>query len=120
MVFSEPKPQRWEIRFTGSRDSIAAEIAPCFVADIENEGVRTDTVVLACTHPLLLDRLVALAPWPVDWLDPAPAIVRRVADLLGPRRGDDEHAGAEMIFASGRRHAVADALLPLLGGRVPA
>jgi glutamate racemase len=100
MVSSEPKPQRWEIRFTGSRDSIAAEIAPCFVADIENEGVRTDTVVLACTHPLLLDRLVALAPWPVDWFDPAPAIARRVA--------------------SGRRHAVTDALLPLFGRRVPA
>src|ERR1700709_116180 len=43
--------------------AIAAEIAPCFV---ENEGcnpVRTDTVVMACTHyPLLRDRLVRLAP----------------------------------------------------------
>jgi glutamate racemase len=62
---------------------IKAEIAPCF---IDNEGRRTDTVVLACTHyPLLIDRFRANAPWPVDWLDPAPAIARRVADLLRER-----------------------------------
>ncbi len=43
--------------------AIAAEIAPCFVA---REALRTDTIVLACTHyPLLLDRLERLAPWPV-------------------------------------------------------
>jgi len=71
----------------GDRE-IAGEIAPCFVGEGE---ARTDTVVLACTHyPLLMDRLVKLAPWPVDWIDPAPAIARRVVDLLGPpgRRGD--------------------------------
>ena len=65
--------------------AIAAELAPCFVAD----GARTDTVVLACTHyPLLVERLRRLAPWPVNFLDPAPAIARRVVELLGdaPRR----------------------------------
>jgi glutamate racemase len=104
-----------------SDDNILAEIAPCFVEDAEDSSVRTDTVVLACTHfPLLLDRLVALAPWPVDWIDPAPAIARRVADLLGPGRGDADHAGAEMMFTSGRRHAPTEALLPFFGGRVPA
>ena len=62
--------------------SILCEIAPCFV---DADGRRTDVVVLACTHyPLLLERLEALQLWPVDWLDPAPAIARRVADLLGP------------------------------------
>src|SRR3954452_15470284 len=36
---------------------IAAEIAPCFVADAGDHSIRTDTVVLACTHyPLLMDR----------------------------------------------------------------
>lgn len=59
---------------------ILAEIAPCF---IEEGGARTDVVVLACTHyPLLLERLEALAPWPVAWLDPAPAIARRTANVL--------------------------------------
>jgi glutamate racemase len=77
--------------------------------------------VLACTHfPLLIDRLVALAPWPVDWIDPAPAIARRVADLLGPRSGGADDAGAEMIFTSGRRHGLTEALVPFFGGRVPA
>jgi glutamate racemase len=42
-------------------------------------------VVLACTHyPLLLNRLKSLAPWPVNFVDPAPAIGRRVLELLGP------------------------------------
>jgi len=62
--------------------AIAAEIAPCFVAE---EARRTDTVVLACTHyPLLLERFERLAPWPVAWVDPAPAIARRVTQLIGP------------------------------------
>jgi glutamate racemase len=100
---------------------IAAEIAPCFVADAGEKSIRTDTVVLACTHyPLLMDRLLALAPWTVDWIDPAPAIARRVADLLGPVRSDADDAGAEMIFTSGRRHALTEALVPFFGGRVPA
>src|SRR5882672_7821385 len=72
---------------------ILAEIAPCFVGDSESDPARTDTVVLACTHyPLLMDRLVKLAPWPVDWIDPAPAIARRVADLLKPPCGEADHA----------------------------
>jgi glutamate racemase len=100
---------------------ILAEIAPCFVEDAGEKSIRTDTVVLACTHyPLLMDRLVRLAPWPVDWIDPAPAIARRVADLLGPASRDADDAGAEMIFTSGRRHALTEALVPFFGGRVPA
>jgi glutamate racemase len=104
-----------------SDEEIAAEIAPCFVEDAGGNPVRTDTVVLACTHyPLLMDRLVALAPWPVDWIDPAPAIARRVANLLGPGSGDAGRADAEMIFTSGRTHVLTEALLPFFGGRVPA
>jgi glutamate racemase len=100
---------------------VSAELGPCFVADGEGTLVRTDTIVLACTHyPLLMDRLVRLAPWPVDWIDPAPAIARRVADLLGLAQGEAVHAGAEMIFTSGRPHALNRALTPFFGGRVPA
>ena len=80
--------------------AIAAEIAPCF---IEKDGRRTDTVVLACTHfPLLLDRLRKLSPWPVDWLDPAPAIARRVVDLLGPPQRRNQPAPARFTFTSGK------------------
>jgi glutamate racemase len=64
-------------------DALKAETAGCF---INVDGRRTDTIVLACTHyPLLLDRFRAVAPWNVDWLDPAPAIARRVAELLRER-----------------------------------
>jgi glutamate racemase len=78
---------------------IAAEIAPCFVDD----GKRTDTVVLACTHyPLLLERLQRLAPWPVRFVDPAPAIARRVAELLGPVDVPVQRGTARAIFTSGR------------------
>ena len=101
-----------------SDNDIAAELAPCFVDDGE---ARTDTVVLACTHyPLLLDRLVRLAPWPVDWIDPAPAIARRVSDLLGVPGDKSNKAGAEMIFTSKRPHTLSRALMPFFGGRVPA
>jgi glutamate racemase len=79
--------------------AIAAELAPCYV---DEGGRRTDTVVLACTHfPLLLDRLEGLAPWPVTFIDPAPAIARRVLDLLGPAAGGIA-AAARISFTSGR------------------
>jgi glutamate racemase len=98
---------------------ILAELMPCFVGD--SGSTRTDTVVLACTHyPLLMDRLVRLAPWPVDWIDPAPAIARRVSDLLRPAGGEADRAGAEMIFTSRRPHTLSRALMPFFGGRVPA
>ena len=97
---------------------ILAELKPCFVGDQKDAGARTDTVVLACTHyPLLLDRLKQLAPWPVDWIDPAPAIARRVSDLLGPR-ADIVQTGAEMIFTSRRPHGLRSTLMPFFGGRV--
>ncbi|MGL4242322.1 MAG: glutamate racemase [Beijerinckiaceae bacterium] len=60
---------------------VLSEIAPCFR---EKDGRRTDTVALACTHyPLLLDVYRRVAPWEVAWIDPAPAIARRVQSLLG-------------------------------------
>ena len=68
-------------------DAIRAEIAPCFV---EDGAERTDTIVLACTHyPLLLEQFERLAPWPVRWIDPAPAIARRVVELVGPATEGD-------------------------------
>ena len=104
-----------------SDDAIAAELAPCFVGDAHDAAARTDTIVLACTHyPLLLDRLVELAPWPVNWIDPAPAIARRASDLLGPPHIGPDEAGAEMIFTSKRSHGLGRALTPFFGGRVPA
>ncbi len=54
---------------------ILTEIGPCFM---EREGAKTDIVVLACTHyPFMANVFRRLAPWPVDWLDPAEAIARQ-------------------------------------------
>ncbi len=92
-----------EAKLRGERvndTEIAGELAPCFV---EADGRRTDTVVLACTHyPLLLDRLMALSPWPVQFIDPAPAIARRAVELMAGRSGQSADAEAEILFTSGR------------------
>ena len=79
---------------------IGREIAPCFV---EHGGRRTDQIVLACTHfPLIVDRLERLSPWPVGFVDPAPAIARRLDALIGmgPRAAPASHEGTA-IFTSG-------------------
>jgi glutamate racemase len=99
---------------------IAREIAPCFV---EEGGARTDVVTLACTHyPLILSRLSRLAPWPVTFIDPAPAIARRVVQLIGPpisgHEADDQEAVAVLTDGAGASAALRDALrergLPLV------
>jgi glutamate racemase len=78
---------------------IRAETEPCF----RDGAKRTDTVVLACTHyPLLLHRLRQLAPWPVNFIDPAPAIARRVVELLGPSPAAAGRGTTQANFTSGR------------------
>jgi glutamate racemase len=81
--------------------AIKTEIADCFV---DADTRRTDTIVLACTHyPLLIERFRANAPWPVSWLDPAPAIARRVADLMRERGLSDPPPTPQIAFTSGRK-----------------
>ncbi len=59
---------------------IRAEIAPAF---IEKNAIRTDIIVLACTHyPLILPLLQQAAPWQVKWIDPSEAIARRVLGVI--------------------------------------
>jgi glutamate racemase len=82
-------------------EEIRAEITPCFVKD---GAERTDTIVLACTHyPLLLEHFERLAPWPVRWIDPAPAIARRVVELVGPKTDAPAPSLAPALFTSGRK-----------------
>jgi glutamate racemase len=94
--------------------ALLAEIGPCF----RDGSNRTDTVVLACTHyPLLMARLEQIAPWPVNFVDPAPAIARRVAHLLdrvaAVAAGGTNHA----IFTSGAAPAVILARFGMLASR---
>jgi glutamate racemase len=80
------------------------EIQPVFRY---REGKRTDTVVLGCTHyPLLLDDIRQVAPWPVEYVDPAPAIARRVIDVLKQQNLGRQKRGPQSgtaIFTSARR-----------------
>jgi len=79
---------------------LLAEIAPCFVT--RDDGRRTDVVCLSCTHyPLLLPRFERLAPWPVAWIDPAPAVARRVVSLLGAGEGRAEAPAMQATFTGG-------------------
>ena len=97
-------------------DIVGAEIADCFYV---NKSGRTDIVVLACTHyPFLANVFRRLAPWPVDWLDPAEAIARRVLDVL-PIADDATHPGEPDMaeFTSGRIDFVAARLLEGFGLR---
>lgn len=59
-------------------DRLKSILAPIFA------DPRTDTLVLACTHfPLLLAELQQAAPRPLQWVDSAEAIARRVASFTG-------------------------------------
>jgi len=79
---------------------IEREIAPCFV---EHDGRRTDQIVLACTHfPLIADKIERLSPWRVGFVDPAPAIARRLDALVGVARpGASTDREGTAIFTSG-------------------
>lgn len=87
-------------------DAVLAEIAPAF---IDRDGRRTDTLVLACTHyPLLVPVFARVAPWPVAYVDAAPAIARRVDVVLAERgfgpavsRRDGPTRPGAVVFTSG-------------------
>lgn len=83
-----------------SDEAVLEEISPCF---IDNDGKRTDIVVLACTHyPFMANVFRRLAPWPVDWLDPAEAIARRARHLVPLVQGAEHPDGFDFaVFTSG-------------------
>ncbi|WP_192253543.1 glutamate racemase [Mesorhizobium caraganae] len=82
-------------------EAVRAEIAPCFV---QHDDLRTDIVVLACTHyPFLANRMRKTAPWPVDWIDPAEAIARRALSLLPAVDGPLPQSEPDIaVFTSGK------------------
>ncbi|TCL73537.1 glutamate racemase [Rhizobium sp. BK251] len=102
---------------TVSDEAVMAEIEQCFV---EREGRRTDIVVLACTHyPFMANLFRRLAPWPVDWLDPAEAIARRARSLV-PHLADAVHPdGSDFaVFTSGNPDFATRRLMHGFGLRV--
>ncbi|HEV7416289.1 MAG TPA: glutamate racemase, partial [Tianweitania sediminis] len=97
-------------------EAVKNEIMPCF---LEQDGKRTDIVVLACTHyPFLANRMRKVAPWPVDWLDPAEAIARRAMTLLdknGAENARTDDAPDVATFTSGKVSAASKRLLQGFG-----
>ncbi len=103
---------------------LLAEIEDCF---LERDGKRTDIVVLACTHyPFLANRFRKIAPWPVDWLDPAEAIARQLMRVLGDANtGSSGRIQDRAVFTSHPDNPALDRLLAgfglsLLKGASPA
>lgn len=87
-----------------SDDVLSQQIAPCFVG---RGGKRTDIVVLGCTHyPFLANRMRKLAPWPVDWLDPAEAIAHHARSVMADTPISREAAPDLACFTSGDPDAV--------------
>ena len=59
--------------------------------------------MLACTHfPLIADKIEHLSPWPVGFVDPAPAIARRLDALIAiAHPGASTGREGTAIFTSG-------------------
>lgn len=93
-------------------EAFLAEIGPCFVS---RDGLWTDVVVLGCTHyPLLLDLMMTCAPWPVTWIDPAPAIARRVLEVIQPLQTDAMISAPADVFLATRNQPPSESLMAVL------
>lgn len=99
--------------------AVVTEIEQCFV---EKDGRKTDIVVLACTHyPFMANVFRRLAPWPVDWLDPAEAIARQARRLVPPPQGFEPISGVDpAIFTSGHPDFNTRRLMQGFGLTIPA
>jgi glutamate racemase len=98
-------------------EAVLAEISPCFV---DNGNAKTDIIVLACTHyPFMANIFRRLAPWPVDWLDPAEAIARRARHLVPLVQGAEHPDGYDFaVFTSGNPDFATRRLMQGFGLRV--
>lgn len=75
------------------------EIAPAFV---ETENGRTDAVVLGCTHyPLLAQEIADCAPWPVELIDPSPAIAAQTAKVASRGKGTNAELPFDCLVCTG-------------------
>ncbi|MBD8890363.1 glutamate racemase [Roseibium litorale] len=100
-------------------EDLRAETEACFLE--EKDGRRTDIVVLACTHyPFLTNRFREVAPWPVDWLDPAEAIARQLSRVVTQRNPGPSAYPDIAVFTTGQAEPAAVRLMAGFGLKVPA
>jgi len=98
-------------------EALWQEIKPCFVSW---GGKQTDIVVLGCTHyPFLVNEMRKIAPWPVDWIDPAEAIAIHALNVLreaNPQAAVEGGGGTETDLAYLTSNQVNPAAQRLLQG----
>lgn len=91
-----------EARFAGlavDEGAIAAEVEALFG---QEGGEAIDAVCLGCTHyGLLLAELRDAGPPGVAWLDPADAVARRAAELLGGMTATDSVTDGDLALTTG-------------------
>ncbi|QJU60800.1 glutamate racemase [Sphingomonas sp. AP4-R1] len=67
----------------------------------QDGGDRVDVIALACTHfPLVADRLAAVAPRPITFVDGAGGIARRIAFLTGDQSWPAAPAPGLAVFTA--------------------
>jgi glutamate racemase len=67
----------------------------------QSGGARIDTVVLACTHfPLVADRLAAVAPRPIAFVDGSDGIARRIAHLTEGQTWPETPPPGTLVFTA--------------------
>lgn len=89
----------------------------------QDGGERIDVVVNACTHfPLIADRLAAVVPHPVTFVDGGPGIARRVAALTAGQPWPAKPTDGVAVFTrlGERERALAPAMARHGLGRVEA
>jgi glutamate racemase len=81
----------------------------------QDGGERMDTVVLACTHfPLVADRLAAVAPRPLAFVDGSDGIARRIAYLTRDQQWPGAPTPGTAVFTASTN--IPDALRASLAG----
>ncbi|MBY7649465.1 MAG: glutamate racemase [Candidatus Liberibacter europaeus] len=82
-------------------DEVKNEIDACFITKYD---MRTDIVVLACTHyPFMTHLFRRLSPWPVDWIDTSDYIARHARSLLPPTDMSQMSLSYDVaVFTSGK------------------
>jgi len=95
------------------------EIRPCFV---QRGHRKTDIVTLGCTHyPFLVNQMRKLAPWPVDWLDPANAVAQQARRLLQEHVESQSQSGEKIQAAANSWPAAAGEDIAIMtSGQPPA
>lgn len=89
-----------------------------YIVPMIEHGV--DQIVLGCTHyPFFKSQIAKIAGPAVNVIDPAPAVAKRVADLLRDNslNNDKKHKGADLFVSSGKIAPMKNVLMSMTNRR---